>query len=87
MVKFTHLLILSTLVVWLIGSGCVGNDAAEVEESEIDSDAAEAGEEFQDAGYLELNEAEILELEADIAELETLLDDVSLEEDIAIEEL
>jgi hypothetical protein len=87
MVKFTHLLILSALMVWLIGSGCVENDAAEVEESEIDSDAAEAGEEVQDAGYLELNEAEILELEADMAELKTLLEDVSLEEDIVIEDL
>jgi len=87
MVKFAHLLILSALMVWIVGSGCVGNDAAEVEESEIDSDAAEAGEDAQDLGDLELNEAEILELEADMAELEALLENVSLEEDIVIEEL
>ncbi len=87
MVKFAHLLILSALMVWIVGSGCVGNDAAEVEESEIDSDAAEAGEDAQDSGDLELNEAEILELEADMAELEALLENVSLEEDIVIEEL
>ena len=33
MVKFAHLLVLSALIVWLAGSGCVGNDASEVEES------------------------------------------------------
>ena len=87
MVRFTHLLILSAVMVWIVGSGCVGNDAAEVEESGIDSDAAKAGEEAQDSGDLELNEAEILELEADMAELEALLENVSLEEDIVIEGL
>ncbi len=87
MVKFTHLLVLSALMVWLVGSGCVGNDASEVEESKIDLDAAEAVEEAQDSGDLELNEAEILELDADMAELEALLENVSLEEDIVIEEL
>ncbi|AKB24257.1 hypothetical protein MSMTP_0788 [Methanosarcina sp. MTP4] len=87
MVKFAHLLILSALIVWIVGSGCVGNDAAEVEESEINSDVAKAGEEAQDSGDLEINEAEILELEADMAELEALLENVSLEEDIVIEEL
>lgn len=87
MVRFTHLLILSALMVWIVGSGCVGNDAAEVEESEIDSDAAGAGEDAQDSGGMELNEAEILELEADMAEIEALLENASLEEDIVIEEL
>ncbi len=87
MVKFAHLLILSALMVWIVGSGCVGNDAAEVEESEINSDAVKAGEEAQDARDLELNEAEILELDADMAELEALLENVSLEEDIVIEDL
>ncbi|HII02231.1 TPA: hypothetical protein HA351_11475 [Methanosarcinaceae archaeon] len=87
MVKFAHLLILSALMVWIVGSGCVGNDAAEVEESEINSDAAKAGEEVQDARDLELNEAEILELDADMAELEALLENASLEEDIVIEDL
>jgi len=87
MVKFAHLLILSALMVWIVGSGCVGNDAAEVEESEIGSDAAKAGDEAQDSREPELNEAEILELDADMAELEALLENVSLEEDIVIEEL
>ena len=87
MVKFAHLLILSAVMVCIVGSGCVGNDAAEVEESGIDSDDAKAGEEARDAEDLELNEAEILELEADMAELAALLENASLEEDIVIEEL
>ena len=31
MVKFAHLLVLSALIVWLAGSGCVGNSTSEVE--------------------------------------------------------
>lgn len=87
MVKFTHLLILSALMVWLMGSGCVGNDAPDAEESEIDSNAAELMEEDQYTEELELNEAEIQALEADMAELEALLENVSLEENIVIEDL
>ncbi len=88
MFKLTHLLILSALMVWIVGSGCVGNDASEIEESEPDSKAADAGEEAGDSsGKLEINETEIQELEAEVAELEALLENASLEDDIVIEEL
>ena len=43
MVKFTHLLVLSALIIWLAGSGCLGNDTSEMEKSEADPNAAEAG--------------------------------------------
>ncbi|HII00642.1 TPA: hypothetical protein HA351_02965 [Methanosarcinaceae archaeon] len=88
MAKLTHLLILSALMTCIVGSGCVGDDASEVEESEQDSKAVEAGEEAgNSSGGLEINETEIQELEAEIAELEALLENASLEEDIVIEEL
>jgi len=35
MVKLAHLLILTALIVWLAGSGCIGNNASEVEEAGI----------------------------------------------------
>jgi len=88
MVKLTHLLILSALMTCIVGSGCVGDDASEVERSEQDSKAAEAGEEAgNSSGELEINETEIQELGAEIAELKALLENASLEEDIVIEEL
>ena len=43
MVKFAHLLVLSALIVWLAGSGCIGNDTSKVKEAGIDSNDAEAG--------------------------------------------
>lgn len=92
MAKLTHLLILSALMTFVVGSGCVGDDASEVEESEQDSKAVEAGEEAgnssgNSSGELEINETEIQELEAEIAELVALLENASLEEDIVIEKL
>jgi len=59
-----------------------------VEGFEQDSKAAEAGEEAgNSSGELEINETEIQELGAEIAELKALLENASLEEDIVIEEL
>jgi hypothetical protein len=43
MVKFAHLLVLSALIIWLAGSGCVGNGTSEVKNSGVDQNAVEAG--------------------------------------------
>lgn len=88
MVKFAHLLVLSALIVWLAGSGCVGNGTSEVEKSGIDQKAVEAGN-GAPAEDLEIGstQAEIQELDSNTADLEGLLDNASLEDDIVIEEL
>jgi hypothetical protein len=86
MVKFTHLLVLSALVFWLAGSGCVGNDTSKVEEPGVNPNFSEAGNGAV-AENLEigLTQTEIKELGADMEDLDKLLADASLDEDITIE--
>jgi len=82
MVKFTYVLVLSILIVWLAGSGCVGNDASEVEAPNSD-----AGNGTLNDSEMELTQADIQELDSDMVKLESLLDNASPEEEILIEEL
>lgn len=85
MVKFSYVLVLSILIFWLAGSGCVGSDTSEVGEAGLvpnipgmdDNTSAEQG----------LTEAEIQEFEQNITELENLLENSSLEEEIVIEDM
>ena len=88
MVKFVHLLVLSALTIWLAGSGCIGNNTSEVEESMVGPDAAEAanGASAEDM-EMGLSQAEIQDLDSDMAKLEDLLANASIEEEILIEEL
>lgn len=88
MVKLAHLLVLSALIVWLAGSGCIGNNTSEIEKSGVNSNAVEAGDgaPVTDMG-IGLTQTEIQELDSDMAELEDLLETASPEEDIVIEEL
>jgi hypothetical protein len=83
MVKFTHLLVLSALVFWLAGSGCVGNDTSKVEEPGVNPNFSEAGNGAA-AENLEigLTQAEIKEVDTDLKDLDNLLQNASLEEDI-----
>ncbi|TFH04593.1 MAG: hypothetical protein E4H06_02680 [Methanosarcina sp.] len=83
MVKFAHLLVLSALIVWLAGSGCIGNDASEMEG--IAPNVAEAGNGTPNDS--EITQAEIQELDSDMVELENLLENATPEEEILIEEL
>lgn len=85
MVKFAHLLVLSALLFWLAGSGCVGNDASE--ESEIAPNVTEAVQGSPEDSEMGLTQAEIQELDFDMVELENLLENASIEEEIVIEEI
>ena len=85
MVKFAHLLLLSALIVWIAGSGCVGNDASEMEEAGIAPNVAEAGNGVPADSGMGLTQAEIQELDSDMTELEDLLEDASLEDEIEID--
>ncbi len=87
MVKFAHLLVLSTLIFWLAGSGCVGNDASKIEKSGVDPNIeASNGAPAEDL-EMGLMQAEIQELDSDMADLQGLLEDASPKEKIEIEEL
>lgn len=88
MVKFTHLLVLSALIVWLAGSGCVGNSASEIEKPAADPNTVETGHGAPAADLeMELTQAEVQELDSDTTELEDLLKNASPEEEIKVEEL
>lgn len=86
MVKFAHLLVLSALVIWLAGSGCVGNDTSQVEKSGVNPNAVEAGNGIPaEDPEMELTPTEIQALDSDMAELESLLENASPEEEIVVE--
>ncbi|AAM05957.1 TPA: hypothetical protein HA338_02140 [Methanosarcina acetivorans] len=82
MVKFAHLLVLSILIVWIAGSGCVGNDS-----SDMDGGVTQNVAEAENADNSGLTPAEIQEIDTDMAELESLLSNASLGEEIELEEL
>jgi hypothetical protein len=88
MVKFVHLLVLSALIIWLAGSGCVGNSTSEIEKSGVNSNAVGAGNGAPATDMeMGLTQAEIQEVDTDMADLEALLKEASPEEEIVIEEL
>jgi len=88
MVKFVHLLVLSALIIWLAGSGCVGNSTSEIEKSGVNSNAVGAGNAVPATDMeMELTQADIQEVDSDMANLEALLEVASPSEDIEIEEL
>lgn len=88
MVKFVHLLVLSTLIIWLAGAGCVGNSTSEIEKSGVNSNAVEAGNGAQTTDMeMELTQVDIQDVDNDMADLEDLLKEASPEEEIEIEEL
>ncbi|AKB81933.1 hypothetical protein MSBR3_1355 [Methanosarcina barkeri 3] len=88
MVKFVHLLVLSALIIWLAGSGCVGNSTSEVEKSGVNANVVGAGNGVPTTEMdMGLTQADIQEVDSDMAELEDLLKEASPEEDIEIEEL
>ncbi|MGB9928683.1 MAG: hypothetical protein ACPK85_09800 [Methanosarcina sp.] len=84
--KYAHLLILSATIVCLAGSGCIENDdTSEVQDSEISPNIAEAqtGVLIQDLD-IGLTQAEINELDSDMAELNLLLEDADASEDVVL---
>ncbi|MHC1754866.1 MAG: hypothetical protein AB9861_05445 [Methanosarcina sp.] len=85
MVKFTYMFVLSILIFWLAGSGCVGNDTSEVEEAGIAPNIP--GAEDNTSAEQGLTEAEIQEFEENVTDLENLLENSSLEEEIVVEDL
>ncbi|MDY9928119.1 hypothetical protein [Methanosarcina sp.] len=85
MVKLTYVFILSILIFWLAGSGCIGDDTSEIEGAGIVPNIP--GTEDDTSAEQGLTEAEIQEFEEKITDLEALLENSSLEEEIVVEEL
>ena len=94
MIKLTRLFVLSVLIFWIAISGCIGDNAPEEEEAvkdstNIDSKGADTINASSPGGDLEvgLSQAELKELDSDMADLEYLLDNSSLGEDLVIEDV
>ena len=81
MVRFVHLFILSVLIVWVSGTGCVGTSEKGIDSNETEENA---GNTLEETG---LTEAEIQAFEVDTSELENILENASLQEEIVIEGL
>lgn len=87
MAKLAHLLVLSALIVWLAGSGCVGNNTSDIKEAGITPNVAEAENGISDNSEAGLTPAEVQELDGDMADLENLLNSSNAEEEIVLEDL
>ena len=85
MVKLAHLLMLSALVVWIAGSGCIGNDKSKVENTALGPKGAEVKNETSAENLdVDLSQAELKELDSDMADLQNLLENASLDDNIVL---
>lgn len=103
MVKLAPLLMLSSLLIWLAVSGCIGNDTSKIKEAgkgsnytEVRSGGAPGAEPNGSSSGLSsgastedlevgLTQADLKELDSDMADLQTLLNNSSVGEDIVVE--
>ncbi|AKB74197.1 hypothetical protein MSLAZ_0936 [Methanosarcina lacustris Z-7289] len=85
MVKFTYVLVLSILIFWLAGSGCVGNDTPKAGEAGLAPNIP--GEEENTSAEQKLTDAEIQEFEENITEFEDLLNNSSFGDEIIVKDL
>jgi hypothetical protein len=88
MVKFTHLLVLSVFIVWLAGSGCVGDSTLKVKDSGVNPDVAgmQNGAPTEDL-EIGLTQTGMQELDSEMTNIEELLNNANTEEEIEIEEM
>lgn len=82
MVKFTHVFVISILILWLAASGCTGNDTDSGEAGLQESPGTEGSE---NSSVEQLTEADVHEFEQNVTDLEELLNNSS--EEIVVEEL
>jgi hypothetical protein len=94
MIKFTRLFVLSVLIFWIAVSGCIGGNAPEEKEAGKGStNISPKGENTVNLsspdGDLDvgLSQAELKELDSDMADLEDVLENSSLGENLVIEDV
>jgi hypothetical protein len=87
-VKLAHLLMLSTLIVWIAGSGCIGNDKSKVEDKALSPKGDEKGNGTLPENLdVDLSKAEFKELDSDMADLQSLLENASLNDTIVLKDV
>jgi hypothetical protein len=89
MVKLAHLLVLLCLIIWLSASGCIGNDTSKVKEAGNSSNNTVARNSGTLNGDLEvgLTQSDLKELDSDMSDLQSLLENSSVGEDITVENM
>ena len=88
MVKLAHLLMLSTLIVWIAGSGCIGDDKSKVEDKALSPKGAEEGNGTSAENLdVDLSQAELKRLDSDMADLQNLLENASLNDNIVLKDV
>jgi hypothetical protein len=87
-VKLAHLLMLSTLIVWIAGSGCIGDDKSKVEDKALSPKGAEEGNGTSAENLdVDLSQAELKKLDSDMADLQNLLENASLNDNIVLKDV
>lgn len=88
MVKLAHLLMLSTLIVWIAGSGCIGDDKSKVEDKALSPKGAEEGNGTSAENLdVDLSQAKLKKLDSDMADLQNLLENASLNDNIVLKDV
>jgi hypothetical protein len=85
MIKLRYMFVVSILFFCLAGSGCVGDNTSNVEESGIVPAIPGTGEDI--SAEQNLTEAEIQGFEENISEIEDLLSNSSLDDEIVVEKM
>jgi hypothetical protein len=84
MSKLTYLIVMSMLILWLAGSGCVGNDTDSQDTGLTPNSPGTDSGENPSAGQ-QLTEAEIHEFDKNVTDLQDILENSS--EEIIVEEI
>ncbi len=86
--KIRNIVIMAALIIGVVVSGCA--DTSVTEEGTVINDtepAISVADELLSEEMVGITDTEIQDLEAELAELEALIDEMDLEEDIVLEEI
>ena len=79
------IVILSVLLAGLVVSGCVSDTPVETVQTDVPTQEISAADSALVNEAVGLTDTEVMDLEADMAELEALLSDMNMEEDLTLE--
>ncbi|WP_342304665.1 hypothetical protein [Methanolobus sp. ZRKC5] len=88
MVKLRNIVIIAVLLCGVVMSGCADKSITEEETVTNDTEPEiSVADELLSEEMVGITDTEIQALEAELAELEALIDEIDLEEDIVLEEI
>ncbi|WP_340817769.1 hypothetical protein [Methanolobus sp. WCC4] len=87
MTKFRNIAIIAVLLFALVISGCADKDTTEDTAGTGDTQNISVADEALNEEMVGITDTEMQDLEAELAELEALIDEMELEEEIVVEEI